>query len=707
MSKDPYRYYRPEARELIEELGKGVLEIEKNGAAKEQVARLLRLAHTLKGAARVVKHATVADLAHSFEDVLGPHRDAPGPVPAQRATELWQLVDKMSKELAALAAAPAPAGGPTPEAGSASKAAASPWQEATATAPTAAPTEERFETVRVDLGEMDALLAGVSQVAVQVASLRRQTAGLRDVQRLAAVAADLLTPWTRAQRSSVPNPADLGRARAALEELRQVIEGTERGLAAGLDRSDAELQQVRDKATTLRLLPASVVFSTLERAARDVANTVGKTIHFETSGGEHRLDGHVLGPLREALLHAVRNAVDHGIESPAERTAAGKPARGSVKLVAERRGGRIAFVCKDDGRGLDLTAIQRAAVRNGILTAAQAASMDAEATVNLMLKGGLTTAREVTAISGRGIGLDVVRDVAMRLKGTVRVQSQPGQGTSIEIEVPLSLSSLVSIVVEVGGTTACVPLDAVRQSLRLAEGDIAHSAQGGAVLYRGQVIPFLSLGRVLGAADVVEHKFWSALILESRRGWVAIGVDRLVGTAEIVVRPLPPAVGTVPTVAGVTFDAEGDPLLILDPDGLVDAARSGQGMPQTLEAPPRPRILVIDDSLTTRMLEQSILESAGYEVDLAISGEEGMDKARATRYGLFVVDVEMPGMDGFEFVKRTRADTALRETPAILVTSLATPEHKKRGLEAGARAYIVKGEFDQGYFLTTIGGLIG
>jgi two-component system chemotaxis sensor kinase CheA len=399
--------------------------------------------------------------------------------------------------------------------------------------------------------------------------------------------------------------------------------------------------------------------------------------------------------------------VAHGIEGEVERAAAGKPAAGRVVLSVERRGHRIAFLCRDDGRGIDVEAVRRVAAGRGLLPLA--APAETQEVFRLLLKGGLTTASTVTEVSGRGVGLDVVRETVARLKGETSLRSEPGLGATIEICVPVSLSSLPALLVDAAGIAASLPLDAVRQTLRLASSDIARSADSDSIVYEGNVIPFVPLARALRrpSSSSSGRRHWSAIVVQSGGDLAAIGVDRLLGTANVVVRPLPSGAEVDAVVAGAALDAEGHPQLVLDPDGLVAAARLGRGALAEPEPAPRRPVLVIDDSLTTRMLEQSILESAGYQVELATSAEEALGKAKDKRYGLFVVDVEMPGMDGFEFVARTRADPVLRETPAILVTSRGSGEDRQRGRDAGARGYIVKGEFDQGHLLQTIRDLIG
>jgi two-component system chemotaxis sensor kinase CheA len=267
--------------------------------------------------------------------------------------------------------------------------------------------------------------------------------------------------------------------------------------------------------------------------------------------------------------------------------------------------------------------------------------------------------------------------------------------------------SFEALAVEAAGITAFVPLDAVSQTLRVRSADIHLSERGESLTYNGAVIPFLSLATILAEPVSAPQPgvAWSVVVVEGRGSAAAVGVHRLFGTSSIVVRPLPPFLVISAVISGVWLDADGYPKLVLDPDELVaEALRERRSDPVSAGGPDSP-VLVIDDSLTTRMLEQSILESAGYSVDVASSGEEALAMAQSKRYLLFLVDVEMPGMDGFTFIEHTRVHPQLREIPAVLVTSRSSHEDRQRGLDAGASAYITKGEFDQGGLLDRIRAL--
>ncbi|HET6146216.1 MAG TPA: response regulator [Polyangia bacterium] len=690
MASDPYKYFRIEARELCAELGKGALDLEHAEGSVDKVAHLLRLAHTLKGAARVVKHIEIADLAHAVEDALEPLRAQPGTGARASVDTVLALVDQIRDALARLAGADAAAAAAASLAG--------------ARAPLAAPVAEPPRTLRADLREVDDLLEGLAEAHGQLGGLRRSVGDIERARRLA----ELLLDQLAAPGRSTAGAGAGAKARSLAEELRGLVSSFEQGLARGIERVDRELLQVRQVAQRLRLLPAAAMFSLLERAARDVATTLGKRVSFETKGADVRLDADVLGTVQGALMQAVRNAVAHGIETESERALAGKPPAGTVRLEIERRGGQVAFRCRDDGRGIDRQAVRRAAAARGLLPAAGAARLSDDALIGLLLRGGITTSASVTAVSGRGIGLDIVREAAERLGGRVAVTSEPGRGTTVEIAAPVSLSSLEALVVEAGACTAAIPLEAIRRVVRLAPGDLARTADGQSMVFDGKVIPFVPLSEPLRAGARVagaQAGATTAVIVEGASGCAALGVNRLRGAETVVVQPLPAGSGADAVVAGASLDAEGNPRLVLYPEALVAAAARARGLIRPAPRA-RPPVLVVDDSLTTRMLEQSILELAGYEVDLAVSAEEGLEKAARRRYALFLVDVEMPGMDGFSFVATTQKDPTLRDIPAVLVTSRDAPEDRARGSQVGAKAYIVKTEFDQTELLDRIGKLV-
>ena len=683
MARDRFRYFRIEARELLEHLGQSVLDLEKGTPPPDLLARLLRLAHTLKGAARVVKRQDIADQAHAVEDILAALRESAAPISRDQIDLLLKLLDDIGNRVAML----------TPAA-------------ASGTAGSAVASEELFRAFRPEMHEMDGLLDTMSEAHGQLSALHPLVNRVERVRHLA----DLVLDHLASPTASDIRPGDRvanQKARSVAEELRATVGSIERDFASRVEHIGREFREARSAAERLRLVPASALFTLLERTVRDTAQALGRQVVFEGRGGDVRMDPHLLGVVQGALVQVVRNAVAHGIEPAAERMAAGKAVEGRVALEVVRRGQRVVFSCRDDGRGIDLDAIRRLAHLKGLAPAATE-PMRPEDVLGLLLKGGISTSGSVTEVSGRGVGLDVVREVAVRLDGDVTIRTDARQGTTVELIVPLTLASLPGLLVEALGVTAVVPLDAVRGTVRLTPEAIVRTPDGHAMVYDGQSIPLRSLGRALthDSSTVRPAGPSSVLVVQGRTATAAFSVDRIVGSTNVVLRPLPDLAPAAPFVTGASLDAEGAPQLVLDPDALVTAFEPGLSANDQSETA-RPVVLVIDDSLTTRMLEQSILESAGYVVDLAVSGEEGLRKAREGQYALFLVDVEMPGMDGFTFIERVRAEPALRDIPSILVTSRSSPDDQRRGAEVGARAYIIKSEFDQGVLLEHIRGLVG
>jgi two-component system chemotaxis sensor kinase CheA len=695
MADDPLKYFRVEAKELAEQLQKGVLELEQGGGARA-VQKLLRAAHTLKGAARVVKQKAIADTTHALEDVLAPYREGEATVSADAIAQLLAQVDAIASHAAALAGPATPA--PTPIEAQPQQAPA-PRVEATDT----------FRTVRADVAEMDALIESVAEAHVQLGAVRQSFLDVERARGLSELLCDQIAARQREARAQAAGPGSatsLLAAYSVAEELRGLLGRVDRGLSLAVDQAERELLQVRGAAQGMRLLPVSVLFAACERAARDAAQALGKQVRVESDGGNIRLEADALLLMQGALIQLTRNAVAHGIELPADRRAAGKPSHGTIRFEIKRRGERVACICRDDGRGVDVAAVRAAAVRRKLI-APDAKPAIAEL-LGILLDGGITTSARVSEVSGRGVGLDVVREVALRLDGEVSMGTLQGQGTWTELVVPMTLASFAALRVQTDDVVAAIPLDAVKSTLRVSARAIAEAPGGQQIVVDGQTLPFLPLSVALGmpSTSAAARSSWSGVVIEAGGQRVAVGAHRLLDTTHAVLKPLGRYAPASACVAGATLDARGAPELVIEPEGLIAAVlHSGSRMPTGKRE--RHAVLVIDDSLTTRMLEQSILESAGYDVEVAASAEEGLDKAlRDARYELFLVDVEMPGMDGFEFVARTQREPRLRDTPAILVTSRNAPEDRARGLEVGARGYIVKSEFDQVALLGLIQSLL-
>lgn len=621
---DPFKYFRIEARELVDALARDVLALEKGGGA-DAVARILRAAHTLKGAARIVKHRALAERSHELESVLA--GGDPGSYVAVRT-----LVEAMEAEVVAMTAP-----GVSKPAETSIPAASRPGASLS---PSSASPVSAGSTVR-DTDALDEVLDGLAEVHARLAKLREASAD---------------------------------------------------DLPARIDQLERELRTVRGDAERLRLVAARTLWTALERTARDAAAASGAAVEVITEGGDVRVDAAVLGALQPALVQLVRNAVAHGRAT-------------RVHITARQLESRVCVSVADNGRGIDLGAVRAALERRGTRLATDASAEDI---IRELLRGGVSTSATVTEVAGRGIGLDVVRDTAQRLGGEVTATTRAGEGATFALTVPVSLQAISVVTVAAGTGRAAIPRDAVRATRVHRDADLVHRGGARGLALDGVLLPYAPIGDVLGDSSTGPPR--SVVIVAHASGDVALGVDRVLGVDDVIARARPRAAPIRRIVSALTVDHEARPTPILDPGELAARIRAVAAAPAPVadpERPARPPILVVDDSLTTRMLEQSILESAGYTVELAASAEEALDKVMRTRYALVLVDVEMPGMDGFRFVAELRARPQLAAIPAILVTSRNAAEDRRRGEAAGAQDYIVKGEFDQAFLLRRIRELVG
>jgi len=472
---------------------------------------------------------------------------------------------------------------------------------------------------------------------------------------------------------------------------------------------------MQNQALGLRMLPVSTLFDEFPRLVRDLARAMGKEIEFQVTGGETELDKRMLEQLKGALIHILRNACDHGIEPPEDREKLSKPRQGQISLHAYPRGSNVIIEVSDDGAGMNTDRIREVALSRGLVDEKTAAEMSDNEVLYLTLRPGFTTSQIITDLSGRGVGLDVVKTNIELLRGDLHILSERGAGTRIILTLPLTVAIINSLLVLVGDEVYALPLNFVEETVRLQTSHLQTERGREVINLRGQVIPIAHLADLLGRDGRPSRKaparrdFRHLVVLKFRHQNLALEVDQFIRDQEIIVKTLGPHLKSVRFISGATLLRRGEPALILNVFDIFAAAESWRQTPgpRAVEEERIPRVLVVDDSITTRIVEKNILERAGYEVDLAVDGQEALDKVKAKDYDLFVVDIEMPGIDGFELTERLKADERTRDRPVVFVTSRATDEDKRRGMAVGAQAYIVKGAFDQTVLLETIKTLIG
>ena len=745
--------FRAEQAEHRQAAGEILLELERDPLhpqRKELLDQLFREAHSLKGGARAAGLLDVERIAHRIEDVFAAARDGQLELSPTVCDPIYAGLDAIGVLMAHHEAGEPPDLAPyEPLLETLTRALGSvPAPASVVPEPRAAPSfptrpSEESATVRLPTRMLDSLLN-------EAGELMTCTLRAREAAREAAELAELPARWRRTWRRIGPRIARLRAAPSSQQPIvhhldaemrstpsasaiggqpRELVEALElandllsnlsatvarfaRQAAEDHARLAAVTDRLHDQVRRTRMQPLATLFPPLRLQIREVARAAGKRIELIVDDGGAEADRQVLDQLREALLHLLRNAVDHGIELPDQRIAAGKPEVGSVTICAEVSGDHLNIQLSDDGVGVDLAAVRaRAGAAGMIIDTEQANEADL---LDMIFLPGFSTRHTVSKLSGRGVGLDVVRTLVERMSGHVSVRSRPGAGCDFMISVPISLARSHGLLLRAAAAVYVLPLDAIQRIVAIAPTQIRR-LEGRPVLWLDdRPLPLVALADLLGVAQISANSGGLALILGSGERQVACQIDALLGEQELVIHHLPAPLVRVRYVSGATILADGQVVPILDVVDLVRAAagsrRAPLPAPTTVEEHRIPTVLVVDDSITTRTLEKNILESAGYRVRLATDGQEALDLLRAMTDSngcdLLLSDIDMPRLNGFDLTRQVRGDAKLRHLPVVLVTSLDSAGDRERGVAAGADAYIIKRAFDQQALLDIISRLV-
>jgi two-component system chemotaxis sensor kinase CheA len=669
-----------EAEEHLSSLQKGLLTLEKEPDNAGLIHELLRNAHTLKGSARMVGLEGISAIAHRMEDSLQALEEGSETVEGDVIDLLLQGTDAISRMTAALGR-----GEESPV------------------------DVERF-IAALDQGE--STLEAVAGTAAQEAEVLGDTvrARVKTLDTLVNLIGELIINKKRFEDKS--ERLKLMTREARFAGLREFHAGLEEDVLY----LDYLIQELHIQAMSLRMLPLKTITDGFQRMVRDLAKVQGKEIRLEIVGDTIELDRVLLESLKPMFIHMLNNSVDHGIESPEEREALGKPAKGTIRITARLEGNSARVEIRDDGRGMDPERIKKAALRRGLIDREESELLRNDEALYLTLRPGFSTSEIVTELSGRGVGMDVVNRNIEKVKGNLTIRSEAGYFTEMSLLLPLTLSVIEALMVTCGGASYAVPLSSVHESIKIRSEDITTVGGKEVVSVRGVTVPLLSLAGLLGLSKgkyLIESGKISAIVLKHRDHSLAFTVDMIGGSSEIVVKELGDQLKNVRFVFGATILGDGNPALILDVPDVFAAAEgeTGGGIRRTFEesraARQKGSILVVDDSITTRTMERSILVTHGYQVKTAVSGEDALETVATDSFDLVISDIEMPGINGFELTRRLRSMEEYREVPVIIVSSLSRDEDKRHAIEAGAQAYIVKGSFEQGTLLDTVETLIG
>ena len=703
--------FAQEAAGRLTALGGLLLQLEQTGNDKTLVDSIFRELHTIKGSAAVAGLPDVSSLAHSLEDLVSDLREGRTEATPELIDTLLSGVDGLvsvierstgepeheglvrARPLETPEPRPAATGGgrlqPPP---SPARPPGGPTLES-APPPLPPPSPPAADTV-----------APAPQQKAGSASMPASGPAAGATSRSAAT---VMVPLERLEELS-RLVSESASAHLRVGRMLSDRFGTDPGSIAEFNELSRALNDLQDRAMRTQMVPVATITDALHRTVRDLARSQGKDIRWDARGTDTELDRGVLHQLSDSLLHLVRNAVDHGIETPDERLAAGKPAQATIRLHAMQLGSEVIIAVTDDGRGVDLDRVRQEAGRHGLDTD----GLSDDEVVGLTLRSGLSTASFVTDLSGRGVGLDVVRANVEAARGRIEVRSAPGMGAEFRIIVPITLAVLRCLLVEAGGARYALPFHRVVRSQVDSAAATTH-AEGRAVVWvDNRAVATSVLSEALGAAPPGTVSDGPIVVLADSTQRHAFKIDRLLGQRDVVLKGLSRLLPKVPAVAGASVEPDGSVLLVLDPPGLIARAqRSGQA--QAVTRPllavdgPQPRILVVDDALTVRELQRSILERAHFTVRVASDGEQALAVLAEEPADLVLTDVEMPNMDGFALTEAIRSNAALANTPVLILSSRASDADRQRGLDVGADGYIVKSGFDEASLLSAVDRLLG
>ncbi|KVN09389.1 hybrid sensor histidine kinase/response regulator [Burkholderia stagnalis] len=744
--------YREETRTQTHALSERLLALESGAPDAAALEACMRAAHSLKGAARIVGVPQGVDIAGWMEECFVAVQRGTAALTAAHVDALLAGVDLLVRvadphaqpvspaEIDAFVAALAGAGDPG---------------AVQAVAQTLAPAPADPEPPARDVAQADdAMLAPGAAAAAAAAEPAQPARGAGAMRRVRADSLDRLlslsgeslveSRWLkpfaesmlrvkRAQRDAArsldglverfTDTLDTG-ALASLNEVRHMLNDLQRAFAERMDeldrferRSTHLAGQLYDEALQCRMRPFGDATRAYPRVVRDLARSLGKQVRFSIVGEATQVDRDILDLLDAPLGHLLRNAIDHGVEPPDVRRARGKPAAASVTLEARHSAGSLLVSVSDDGPGADFDALRATVVRQRLTDDETAARLSDQELLEFLLLPGFSMRDAVTDVSGRGVGLDAVQEMVRGVRGAVRIFNEPGAGMRFVLQLPLTLSVIRSLLVEVGGEPYAFPLAHVRRTLELDRAEIDVLEGQPHFPFDGRRVGLVAAHQLLDAGEPdVSRAHAAVIVVGGEPELYGVAVDRFLGERMLVVQPLDGRLHKIQNIAAGALLENGDPVLIVDVEDMIRSVdklvRGGQLAnlvrdPQHALAERRRRVLVVDDSLTVRELERKLLEKRGYDVTIAVDGMDGWNAVRSEAFDLVVTDVDMPRMDGIELVTLIKSDPQLKRVPVMIVSYKDRDEDRRRGLDAGADYYLAKGSFHDEALLDAVRDLIG
>ncbi len=741
-----------EAEAQTQVLSAGLLALERNPTQADQLEACMRAAHSLKGAARIVGIDAGVSVAHVMEDCLveaqegrlrlrPEHIDAllqgtdllmriatPGDASVEAAVQAY-LVQVANLLQPGSAAAPAPSvepvAPPAPEPQPVAPAPLVVQEPEAEPEPELRPARKNQvaeggeRVLRVTAERLNSLLDLSSKALVETQRFKPFLATLQRLKRVQGQGLRALD-GLKAQLESGEQGDDVREALALTQQLlgeaqqmlqRQVVDLDELGWQAG-----QRAQNLYDMALACRMRPFADVLTGQSRMVRDLGRSLGKQVRLEIEGEKTQVDRDVLEKLEAPLTHLLRNAVDHGIEMPEQRLAAGKPMEGTIRLRASHQAGLLVLELSDDGGGVDLDRLRRSIVERHLSPAETVAQMSEAELLTFLFLPGFSLRDKVTEVSGRGVGLDAVQHMVRQLRGQVEMTQGDGNGSRFHLEVPLTLSVVRSLVVEVSGEAYAFPLAHIERTLELSAEAIVQIEGRQQFWHEGRHIGLVSASQLLNRpVSQNGEQSIKVVVIRERDTLYGVAIDRLVGERVLVVMPLDQRLGKIQDISAGALLDDGSVVLIVDVEDLLRSVEKllSTGRLERIERRgaarevARKRVLVVDDSLTVRELQRKLLSNRGYEVAVAVDGMDGWNALRSEDFDLLITDIDMPRMDGIELVTLVRRDSRLQSLPVMVVSYKDREEDRRRGLDAGADYYLAKASFHDDALLDAVVELIG
>jgi chemotaxis protein histidine kinase CheA len=578
------------------------------------------------------------------------------------------------------------------------------------------------EYIRVPLSRVDKLLYLVGEVVINKMKASAMITQTKRLSKLSKEMQKTISGLSEAiKKEFCPQDGEitkwLGQCDAQIQKLREHTLELQDHASTQAFHLDPVIDELQANMKKIKMLPLSAIADGFPRMVRDIASQQGKEVNLLISGEDTELDKKVLDGIKASLIHILRNCIDHGIEGPEERVALGKERHGTIKISAFHEADNVMITVEDDGRGMDLEQIKQTALKRRCVTGHDLEGMTDRELLNIVFMNGYSTSPVVTDVSGRGIGLDIVRRDITNLNGRVILDTEQYRETKFTLALPLTIAIIQVLLVEVKDMIFALPMLPIIESIKVSTDDVSTIGGRMAIHFREHTVPLVRLNEVLELpAEMDEEgearKEMLVVVATSLDSQVGFIVDEIVGEEEVFIKNLGKHLGKVKYVSGAIIMPTGEVVVVLDiADLIAHSALSSSTGPGKKRAPElkrkERRILVVEDAFSIRELEKTILETHGYLVDTAVDGMDALDRMTGVRYDLIVSDIEMPRMDGFELCRALKKKEGYKDIPFVMVTALQKEEDKRRGMEVGAAAYIVKSTFQQTNLLDTIERLVG